>query len=87
MRRLVVFNNVTVDGYFAANSGEMQWAHRNAQDEEYGAFVAGNANGEGQLLFGRITYQMMDEERSGAGHGDSWQREYRFAAGERRIDR
>jgi dihydrofolate reductase len=37
----------------------MQWAHRNAQDEEYSAFVAGNANGEGQLLFGRITYQMM----------------------------
>ena len=59
MRRLIVFNNVTVDGYFAARNGEMQWAHRNAQDEEYSAFVAGNANGEGQLLFGRITYQMM----------------------------
>jgi dihydrofolate reductase len=59
MRRLIVFNNVTVDGYFAAKNGEMQWAHRNAQDEEYSAFVAGNANGEGQLLFGRITYQMM----------------------------
>ena len=59
MRRLVVFNNVTVDGYFAAANGEIQWAQRNAQDEEYNAFVAGNANGEGQLLFGRITYQMM----------------------------
>jgi dihydrofolate reductase len=59
MRRIIVFNNVTVDGYFAAASGEMQWAHRNAQDEEYNAFVAGNANGDGQLLFGRITYQMM----------------------------
>jgi dihydrofolate reductase len=59
MRRVIVFNNVTVDGYFAASSGEMQWAHRNTQDEEYGAFVAGNANGDGQLLFGRITYQMM----------------------------
>jgi dihydrofolate reductase len=59
MRRLIVFNNVTVDGYFAAANGEMQWAHRNAQDEEYNAFVAGNANGDGQLLFGRITYQMM----------------------------
>src|ERR1700756_5198778 len=59
MRRLVVFNNVTVDGFFAAANGAMQWAHRNAQDEEYNAFVASNANGEGQLLFGRITYQMM----------------------------
>src|SRR5215469_1758146 len=59
MRRIVVFNNVTVDGYFAAANGEIQWAQRNAQDEEYNAFVAGNANGEGQLLFGRITYQMM----------------------------
>ena len=59
MRRLIVFNNVTVDGYFATANGEMQWAHRNAQDQEYNAFVAGNANGNGQLLFGRITYQMM----------------------------
>jgi dihydrofolate reductase len=59
MRRLIVFNNVTVDGFFAAADGEMRWAHRNVEDEEYNAFVAGNANGGGQVLFGRITYQMM----------------------------
>jgi dihydrofolate reductase len=28
-------------------------------DAEFGAFVAGNATGGGQLLFGRITYEMM----------------------------
>jgi len=57
MRRLIVFNNVTVDGYFADKNGHMRWAHRQTQDPEFNAFVAENASGGGQLLFGRKTYQ------------------------------
>ena len=57
MRKLVVFNSVTLDGYFAGINGDMSWAHK--QDAEWNAFVADNAKGESQLLFGRITYQMM----------------------------
>lgn len=59
MRRLIVFNNVTVDGYFADKNGDMRWAHRQTQDPEFNAFIADNAGSDGQLLFGRKTYQMM----------------------------
>ena len=27
MRKLVVFNNVTLDGYFTDQNGDMSWAH------------------------------------------------------------
>jgi len=35
----------------------MSWAHK--QDEEWNAFTSGNASGRGELLFGRVTYEMM----------------------------
>jgi dihydrofolate reductase len=57
MRKLAVFNNVTLDGYFVTMNGDMSWAHK--QDAEWNAFVQGNASGGGELLFGRITYEMM----------------------------
>ena len=57
MRKLVVFNSVTLDGYFTDQSGDLSWAHK--QDPEWTAFVADNAQGGGVLLFGRITYEMM----------------------------
>jgi dihydrofolate reductase len=59
MPRLIAFNNVTLDGYFAGTGGDMSWSHKAARDEEFEAFVAGNAQGGGRLLFGRITYEMM----------------------------
>ncbi|HEY3112293.1 MAG TPA: dihydrofolate reductase family protein [Gemmatimonadaceae bacterium] len=57
MRRLVVFNSVTLDGYFAGKDGDLSWAHKD--DPEWNAFVADNARGSGPLLFGRVTYEMM----------------------------
>jgi dihydrofolate reductase len=57
MRKVVVFNMVTLDGYFVDGQGDMSWAHKN--DEEWNAFVGQNASGNGVLLFGRITYEMM----------------------------
>ena len=57
MRRVAVFNQVTLDGYIADATGDMSWAHRH--DAEWNAFVAGNAEGEAAMLFGRITYEMM----------------------------
>jgi dihydrofolate reductase len=57
MRKLVVFNNVTLDGYFTDRNGDMSWAHKD--DPEWNAFAADNAKGGGTLLFGRITYEMM----------------------------
>lgn len=57
MRRLMVFNSVTLDGYFTGVDGDLSWAHKN--DPEWNEFVAGNAKGQGTLLFGRVTYDMM----------------------------
>ncbi len=58
MRKLLVFNSVTVDGYFTDANGDMSWAHRKS-DPEWDEFVAGNAKSGGELLFGRITYELM----------------------------
>jgi dihydrofolate reductase len=57
MRKLIVFNMVSLDGFFVDGKGDMSWAHK--QDAEWNAFVSGNASGSGVLVFGRITYQLM----------------------------
>lgn len=61
MRKLQVFENVTLDGYFTGENGDLSWAHtgRNEDDAEWNDFVAGNASGGGTLLLGRKTYEMM----------------------------
>jgi dihydrofolate reductase len=59
MRKLSVFNHVSLDGYFVDQHGEMSWAHANQQDEEWNAFVAQNAGGGGALVLGRVTYELM----------------------------
>jgi len=59
MRKLIVFNHITLDGYFVSADGDFSWAHSGNDDPEYSAFVAENASGGGQLLFGRVTYELM----------------------------
>jgi Dihydrofolate reductase len=59
MRRLSVFNNVSLDGYFVDANGRMDFAYTGADDPEWMEFVSGNASGSGALLFGRVTYDMM----------------------------
>ena len=58
MRKLMVFNNITLDGYFTDANSDMSWAHKNA-DQEWNKFTAENASGGGVLLFGRKTYDLM----------------------------
>ncbi|HTB59548.1 MAG TPA: dihydrofolate reductase family protein [Polyangia bacterium] len=60
MRRLRVFESISVDGYFCDAGGKMDWAHAGSDDAEFAAWVGGNASGGGELLFGRKTYQMME---------------------------
>jgi dihydrofolate reductase len=57
MRKLVVFDTVSLDGYFVDASGDMSWAHKD--DPEWNGFVADNASAGGTLLFGRVTYELM----------------------------
>ncbi len=61
MQRLTVFNNSSLDGYFVDSKGEMDFARNLVPDEEWGAFIRGNASGGGggTFLFGRVTYEMM----------------------------
>lgn len=59
MRKLSVFDQVSLDGFFADANGEMNFAHKDDRDPEWNTFVSGNASGGDTLLFGRITYQMM----------------------------
>jgi dihydrofolate reductase len=57
MRKVQVFDSVSLDGFFTDAKNDMSWAHK--QDAEWNAFVGGNASGNGALLFGRVTYEMM----------------------------
>jgi dihydrofolate reductase len=57
MRRLIVFNHVTLDGFITDLKGDMSWAHKN--DAEWNAFVEENAGGGGELVLGRVTYDLM----------------------------
>lgn len=63
MARLVVYNSVSLDGYFTGYGGDLSWAYEGSDDPEWNAFVSANAQGGmqggGRLLFGRITYEMM----------------------------
>lgn len=59
MRSLKVFESISIDGYFADANGDMSFAHAVAPDPEFGAWVGQNASSGGELLLGRVTYEMM----------------------------
>jgi len=59
MRKLIVFNHISLDGYFTDANGDMRFAQNPVPDAEWDAFVAGNAGGGGTLIFGRVTYDLM----------------------------
>jgi dihydrofolate reductase len=59
MRRLIVFNQLSVDGYFTDAHGDMSWAKEDV-DDEFNRFTTERAQGGGVLLFGRVTYQLME---------------------------
>jgi len=57
MRKLMVFNMMSLDGFIADGQGDMSWAHQH--DEEWNAFVSGNVSGDALMVFGRVTYDLM----------------------------
>src|ERR1700712_298746 len=59
MRKLSAFIHVTLDGCYGAGGDDMSWAHAGSDNPEWQAFVEGNAQGGGVLVFGRVTYEMM----------------------------
>ena len=57
MRKLMVFDSISLDGCFTDGTPDVAWAHK--RDPEWQAFTAENAGGDAELLFGRKTYEMM----------------------------
>ena len=55
MRRIVMFNRVTADAYFAAPNGGLEWA---VPDEEFDKEVASEPLEVDTILLGRRTYEM-----------------------------
>lgn len=58
--KLRVFESISVDGYFTDREGDIAWVHSGRDDPEFGTWVGANANLGGILLFGRVTYEMME---------------------------
>jgi dihydrofolate reductase len=56
MRKLIVFNFVTLNGYFEGPKRDISWHRHGAEENEYS--VEGLKSGS-TLLFGRVTYEMM----------------------------
>jgi dihydrofolate reductase len=58
-RKLKAFMEISIDGYYCDLLGDMSFAHKSPDDDEWKEFVVGNASGEGLLLFGRRTHEIM----------------------------
>ena len=56
MRKVIMFNMVTLDGFFEGPNGELDWHHVDEEFNEFASDQLGSADG---LLFGRVTYQLM----------------------------
>lgn len=51
MSKLIVFNMITVDGFFDRINRDISWHN---VDEEFNDFAIANLNSIGILLFGRV---------------------------------
>ena len=56
MRKIIMFNVVTLDGFFEGANGDISWHH---VDAEFNQFASDQLDTMDTLLFGRVTYQGM----------------------------
>jgi dihydrofolate reductase len=56
MRKVFMFNLVTLDGYFEGLNREIDWHNVDAEFNEYAIDMLNSAD---TLLFGRVTYELM----------------------------
>jgi dihydrofolate reductase len=57
MRKIIVFNRVSADGYYAAADGNLDWA---VPEPELEKGAVASMDGTGAMLFGRKTYDMFE---------------------------
>ena len=56
MGNIIVFNMISLDGFFEPQDKELDWHN---VDEEFNAFAYQQLNNADALLFGRVTYELM----------------------------
>jgi dihydrofolate reductase len=56
MRKVFLFNLITLDGFFAGPTGDLDW---HVTDEEFNRFAVEQLDETDTLLFGRVTYELM----------------------------
>ncbi len=58
MRKLISFMHISLDGFVAGPNGEMDWIN---VDEEIFDYVGERISESDTALYGRVTYQMMED--------------------------
>lgn len=58
MRKIIVFNMISLDGFFAGEDGNIDW---HQVDQEFDEFAVEQTESFGALMFGRTTYQLFEE--------------------------
>lgn len=56
MRRLIIWDMVTVDGFFEGPDRDISWF---VFEEEIKSYIRQTQEGAGTLIFGRVTYELM----------------------------
>lgn len=56
MKKLLVSEMITLDGFFAGPNGEIDWHN---VDDEFNVFAEEQLNSVDTLIFGRVTYELM----------------------------
>jgi dihydrofolate reductase len=56
MRKIIVSNYITLDGFMAGPNGEIDWFVWDEETAQYSKDLAGSI---GTVLFGRVTYELM----------------------------
>jgi len=57
MRRIITSNMVSLDGYLAGPGGDLSW---HVISDEFHSYAVDTMSAAGSLIFGRITYQVME---------------------------
>lgn len=58
MRKIVVFNLISLDGFFAGEDGNIDW---HMVDDEFNDFAVEQTASFGAIIFGKTTYKMFEE--------------------------
>jgi len=59
MGKISVFENISLDGYFAGPNGEIDWFVAHPGNQEENEYAVDSVKSTGTLLFGRVTYEIM----------------------------